>query len=312
MNSPTSWTPNKWVAGLLGVLAFPFGLFYVARPLWAIGYFCLLVTGLLMARVYAGRENEELSAGLVVLVAYAASIAHVIWFAARYRRAVRPAYSRWYGLLAIAATYVVFVFTVRAFVAEPFRMPAGSMLPTFRIGTNLIVIKWGYGNYGSYGVKLMSRPITAELKRGDIVVFEFPVDRDRHFVKRLIGLPGDRVIYKDKKLTINGKAVQTRDAGTVTDVSVSGLIQYLQYAETLDAGEHKVLVNPDRPPYLGDANRAGLEHQRKCTFESSGLSCEVPAAHYFVLGDNRDNSDDSRYWGFVPADAIVGKVRWVY
>jgi len=183
---------------------------------------------------------------------------------------------------------VVFVVLVlRSFVAEPFKIPSGSMLPTLTIGDYILVNKF------SYGVRLPvlhTRVIEFdEPKRGDIFVFRYPKDPSLNYIKRVIGLPGDKIKYFDKVLYINGKsqAQAYQKSYRIDDV---GIAQQLK--EQLDGVEHEMLHMQHNPP----RNREWV----------------VPKGHYFAMGDNRDNSNDSRYWGFVPEENLVGKAFFIF
>ncbi len=184
------------------------------------------------------------------------------------------------------------VVVLRSFVAEPFRIPSGSMIPTLEIGDFILVKKY------SYGIRL---PVlhtkifeTGEPKRGDVVVFRYPPQPDVNFIKRLIGLPGDQIEWTpDKKLIINGKHVAYKKDGLYKtkdrldrDTKVSKLTETLPNNIT-----HDLIVFPSR-------TRPG--------------KWVVPKGHYFMMGDNRDNSSDSRFWGFVPEENLVGKASFVW
>lgn len=193
---------------------------------------------------------------------------------------------------------------VRAFIGEPFTAPSRSMVPGFEQGDYLLVRKWGYGNYGTFGVTLVRRPISLPLERGDVVVFEYPLQRPIFFLKRIIGLPGDKISYRRNKLSINDAEVPAR---RVDDYAYSsdGAVM-LQYVESISGREHCVIHDPDEP--LVSSMRPDFVQPASCIPYPDGLECVVPDGHYFVLGDNRDNSSDSRFWGMVPADHMVGKV----
>ncbi len=184
------------------------------------------------------------------------------------------------------------VLVLRSFLVEPFRIPSGSMMPTLLIGDFILVNKF------TYGIRL---PITdkkvIELgspERGDVVVFRFPEDPSTPFIKRVVGLPGDKISYYEKVLYVNGEKVGQELIGTFS-VSGSGLAHTgaSLRIEALGDRSHKILIQPGAPSLEG--------------------SKVVPQGHYFVLGDNRDNSRDSRFWGTVPDDHLIGKafVIWM-
>ena len=193
---------------------------------------------------------------------------------------------------------IFIVLLLRAFLVEPFRIPSGSMMPTLLIGDFILVNKF------TYGVRL---PVlhtkvidNGQPKRGDIVVFRFPNDPTVDYIKRVVGLPGDRVQYIEKKVIINGTTVKQNfltvylGVGKGKDNTGAALI-----SEDLDSVSHDILI------------REGLPSQKARFIRPEGVI--VPEGHYFVMGDNRDNSNDSRFWGFVPEGNLVGKAffRWM-
>jgi len=201
---------------------------------------------------------------------------------------------------------ILFVFVLRSFVVEPFRIPSGSMLPTLQSGDLILVNKF------SFGIRLpvVDRKVieTGQPQRGDVIVFRYPVDPDVDYIKRVVGLPGDEVAYLDKKLYINGKMVpHTRDGDYFEPDRVSYIARY---DEQLGDVSHKILLEEDRIQDFGPIWRFPFIDQ--CQYLRNGVRCKVPEGHYFAMGDNRDNSADSRYWGFVPDGNIVGKAFFVW
>ena len=185
------------------------------------------------------------------------------------------------------------VLLLRSFLVEPFRIPSGSMMPTLLVGDFILVNKY------EYGIRL---PVTNakivevnEPQRGDIVVFRYPVNPSVPFIKRIVGVPGDHVAYRDRVLYVNGVAAGQEPAGTFIGVG-GGAVETGDdlRVETLGALEHNILVNPRKPSV-----REG--------------DLVIPAGQYFVMGDNRDNSMDSRFWGTVPEANLIGKafVIWM-
>ncbi len=289
--------PSKRVAAVLGFLVPPAGMLYVARPWWA-GFYLALMLLAAAASLFVPREREWVIDAVCLLVAIVC--AAQAWRFCRDSRVLRRGwYARWPGLLAIVAAFAALVVAARAFVFEPFRFPSGSMLPSIAPGARLIVKKWGYGNYGTYGMHFARTAISAGLKRGDVVVFEYPEDRTLSYAKRIVGLPGDRVAYFSKRLWVNDQEVPRKPiAGAPT-----------QYLERLGEREYPILIETDAPVLVPPARE--FPFKDRCTYTAEGMSCSVPERHYFVLGDNRDNSADSRVWGFVPARNIVGTVQYI-
>jgi signal peptidase I len=294
--------PNKWLATLLGVLVTPIAFLYVGRARWAAVYL-LAQLALAMCMLFSVASPAVL--GAVNLAYLGIGAAHAHWLARRSTGELpRPWYSRWHGLLAAFLAFVAVILSFRAFAYEPFRQPSSSMLPTIPRGAALVVQKWGYGNYGTFGRTLVRRPISEPMARGDIVVFEFPGNRSIQYVKRVVGLPGDKISYRRKTLFLNDVPVPQHQAGETIDEET--LVPRSVMSESLAGREYSVIVDQTRPEPQRPA--LGFPLREQCTLGPDELSCRVPAGHFFMLGDNRDNSNDSRYWGFVPADHIVGKL----
>lgn len=201
---------------------------------------------------------------------------------------------------------ILAVFVVRSFVVEPFKIPSGSMVPTLLVGDFILVNKFDYG---------LRMPVTntrltqgRPLERGDVVVFRYPKDESVDYIKRVIGLPGDTVAYQDKQLTINGKPVAETALPDYFDEERQNYAK--QFEESLDGRKNAILNNPAVPPFVMGAY--DYPYRDNCTYNSRGVICKVPPGHYFMMGDNRDNSADSRYWGFVPDQNIVGRAFFIW
>lgn len=204
---------------------------------------------------------------------------------------------------------ILAVFVLRSFVVEPFKIPSGSMIPTLLIGDFILVNKYDYGiRLPVINKKVMN---VGEPQRGDVMVFRYPKDESLDYIKRVIGVPGDVVRYENKKLTINGKPAEYQPLPDYLDEE--RLTYSKHFTETLPGGpSHGILNDTDRPAFVAGADPDFPFHEN-CTYNQQGLTCKVPEGHYFVMGDNRDNSLDSRYWGFVPDQNVVGKafVIWM-
>lgn len=201
---------------------------------------------------------------------------------------------------------ILIVFLLRSFVIEPFKIPSGSMIPTLLVGDFIIVNKYTYG----IRLPIINKKIVSmnQPKRGDVMVFRYPEDPSLDYIKRVVGLPGDKIAYQNKRLFINGKEVEVRK--TQDYLHKDRLYFTSQYVEKLGNVEHNILVEKEAPPYVTQVVQ--FPSRDKCIYNSAGVSCEVPPAHYFVMGDNRDASSDSRVWGFVPDENIVGRAFLIW
>ncbi|MCF8148376.1 MAG: signal peptidase I [Sulfuritalea sp.] len=201
---------------------------------------------------------------------------------------------------------IISVFFLRSFLVEPFKIPSGSMIPTLLVGDLILVNKFHYG----LRVPVLNTKITEGEKpqRGDVMVFRYPPKPSLDYIKRVVGLPGDTVAYLNKRLTINGKPIETQSVPEFFDED--SMRYFKQYQETLGAQPHRLLNDDDRPAFIPGAEKfPGFE---ACRYTIEGVTCTVPEGQYFMMGDNRDNSMDSRYWGFVPEKNIVGKAFFVW
>ena len=201
---------------------------------------------------------------------------------------------------------IISVFFLRSFLVEPFKIPSGSMIPTLLVGDLILVNKFHYG----LRIPVINTKITNGEKpqRGDVMVFRYPPKPSLDYIKRVVGLPGDTVAYLNKRLTINGKTIETQSVPEFFDED--SMRYFKQYQEALGAQPHRLLNDDDRPAFIPGVEKfPGFE---ACNYTIEGVTCKVPEGHYFMMGDNRDNSMDSRYWGFVPEKNIVGKAFFVW
>jgi signal peptidase I len=242
-----------------------------------------------------------------------------------YDAAVRDALARpaWLEYTAGLFGVIALVFVLRSFIVEPFRIPSGSMLPNLYVGDFILVNKYTYGlrlPIGNQTIVPMNSP-----KKGDVVVFQFPPDKSQSYIKRVVGAPGDVVRYENKVLTVNGQTYQQMPkSGDIpeaeyptyanTNKPVLGVIMTKSLEE--GAVPHDILTIEKQPAI----NPNGLteypfsKSTSACTYfpNNTGMECTVPAGQYLMMGDNRDNSTDGRYWGFVPEANIIGKAYFVW
>lgn len=205
---------------------------------------------------------------------------------------------------------ILAVFMLRSFLFEPFKIPSGSMIPTLMVGDFILVNKFTYG----IRIPVIDRKIISinEPRRGEVMVFRYPGDTSIDYIKRVVGVPGDTILYRDKHLFVNGEPVSLEPDGKFS--YVEGGLNYMQLdreKENLGGHTHDILINPDIPNARLEGVR-DFPHRENCTYSEHEFTCVVPKGNYFMLGDNRDGSSDGRYWGFVPERNIVGRAFLVW
>ena len=222
---------------------------------------------------------------------------------AKERLIMQPWWLDWTaGLFPVIAV----VFVLRSFLFEPFKIPSGSMIPTLLVGDLILVNKFHYGiRLPVANIKITQGTPVA---RGDVMVFRYPPRPSVDYIKRVVGVPGDEVAYLNKKLSINGKPVPTEALPEFFDESV--MRYFKQSQEKLGDKTHNLIVDDERPAFIPGAE--DFAFRDRCNYTVEGVVCKVPEGHYFMMGDNRDNSLDSRYWGFVPDANIVGRAFFVW
>ena len=186
---------------------------------------------------------------------------------------------------------ILIVFLLRSFLVEPFRIPSGSMMPGLLAGDFILVNKYNYG----LRLPVINKKVVSlgEPKHGDVMVFRYPGDPSVNYIKRVIGLPGDRIMYRDKQIYINGTLMpQTADGDYTYTESGDHVIFARRVHEQIDGVKHDIL--------LGEGQGGGV------------LEFTVPEGQYFVMGDNRDRSNDSRYWGTVPEANVIGRAFLIW
>ncbi len=205
---------------------------------------------------------------------------------------------------------ILIVFLLRSFLVEPFKIPSGSMLPTLLVGDFILVNKFTYGiriPVINYKVLDINQP-----QRGEVMVFRYPENPSLDYIKRVVGTPGDKVSYQNKRLAINGEEIKLEPNGQYNYIETGlNFVSAQQFQESLAAHRHSILLQPEIPNVRqGDVRR--FPFHENCVYNEAGFNCVVPPGHFFMMGDNRDSSSDSRYWGFVPDRNIVGKAFLIW
>jgi signal peptidase I len=290
------WFLNRWIGNfslVLFLMSAVTGLYWVAERL----YF------LPRRRAAAAQLVQSTQARVAKLGASGIQADNIDIESARLEVLRQPWWLDWTaGLFPV----ILLVFVLRSFLFEPFRIPSGSMVPTLLVGDLILVNKYHYG----VRLPVLNKKIISnhDVARGDVMVFRFPEDPRQDYIKRIVAIPGDEVAWRNQKLFINGQEVPTQDQGPFYDAD--SMVERALFTEKLGELEHKMLVNRGLGSYF--AGEPTFPHGDQCQYSAEGIQCKVPAGHYFALGDNRDNSRDSRYWGFVPDENIVGKAVFIW
>ena len=202
---------------------------------------------------------------------------------------------------------IALVFFLRSFLFEPFKIPSSSMVPTLLVGDLILVNKFDYG----IRLPVLNQKIidVGNPQRGDVMVFKYPKDMSQDYIKRVIGVPGDKITYENKRLTVNGVPVEYEPMDDYLDDESP--VYHKQFREKLPNTTHRIL-NTEAARTLNLGAVEEFPHRENCTYTYDKFSCIVPEGNYFMMGDNRDNSSDSRYWGFVPDKNIVGKAVFIW
>lgn len=234
----------------------------------------------------------DFSAGLLLATLITGIITGIYWLSQRNKVAVDGVKEP--ILVEHAKSFfpvLLFVLVLRSFVFEPFRIPSSSMMPTLLIGDFILVNKFAYGiRLPVVNTKVIE---IGEPKRGDVMVFRYPKNPSLDYIKRVIALPGDKIGYFNKHVYINGQRITQIPLGLYEGVGQGeSMTGALWQHESSALQEHDILIMQGRPSIEGET--------------------VVPKGHYFMMGDNRDNSNDSRYWGTVPKENIVGKAVLIW
>lgn len=306
------WKPKLWLSIVFAIFTQSFAFLYLNKARWFLFYFGLsLVLGLVDIKLQSVTHNgswyEYIYFSWLMLIVCPV---HAYLVCRHYDiKQKRSWYASWWGTLACFFLLVSLTFIIRTFIIEPFSIPATSMSPTLKPGDQVVISKWGFGNYRYLGIQVSQSAPATSPQRGDIVVFQYPQDPQIDFIKRVIGLPGDRVIYRNKTLYIQPAcAKQSIDCTALNEIrrhrsNNPEEIPFELYQERLMDVDYTIKINRSR--------QDATVHY----FSQPGTKQDewvVPDKHFFVMGDNRDNSLDSRYWGFVEESSILGKVVLVW
>lgn len=270
----------------------------------------LLAAALLGAvMTYQSMISIELFMLLLLLVSAIAALADRLFL--RAKRAAGEKEPLWVEYCKSFLPVIFAVFILRSFLVEPFKIPSGSMIPTLHVGDFILVNKFTYGirlPVANMKIIEMNAP-----KRGDVMVFRYPDNPMQNFIKRVVGVPGDVIEYRNKQLSVNGVAQPLQHEGEYNYFSESqkAMLYTQQYLEKLDGRSHPVLFRQERPSMMLEAVENFPFHEN-CSYTETSMRCTVPSGNYFMMGDNRDDSHDSRYWGFVPDNLIVGKAFGIW
>ena len=279
-----SWTPNKWIAGFLGFLNPSIGMLYLGRKWLAFLYIIMLLTTVITFYTFF-ISNVESYKGIISFSISLVGLLHCYYLASK-TNIIRPWFSQWYGIILMVILFITPILVTRVFFYQPFSMPSSSMEPTLGKNTIFIVKNRGCGNYLFFGFSLLTTPKSEECRigRGDIVVFQYPEDTSILYLKRVVGIGGDIVSYENKVLKVNSE--------TIRNSFIEKRDKKLFLEEKIENNTYQII------------------HQ-DYNYSNDGV-WKVPKGHYFVLGDNRDNSADSRIWGFVPEANITGTLYYIF
>jgi signal peptidase I len=273
----TQWKPKAWIAILLGVVLQSFTFLYLNRAKWFWVYFILICAVSII--------DWKLETYLTMAFSVICPI-HAYRLVKGYEMHRKRAwFSKWWGISGIIALIFITIFSVRSFLYEPFQVPSASMAPSLNRGDYIVVKKLGFGTYGTYGFKVINTHLSKPdlMKRGEVYAFYAP--NQVPYVKRLMAIPGDTLVIRDNRVFINGVALERKELNESEGSMV--------YQESYDDKSYLI---------------QNVKSDRSSDFEE----IVVPKGSYFFMGDNRDNSSDSRYWGFVSGDDIIGQVVYVF
>ena len=274
------WKPKIWLTLIYGIIFQPFVFLYVNRV--GLFWWYLLVSVITTAIDYFSQTNIAISYIFIIICPI-----HAFVIARNYDVTIeRRWYCRWWVIPTIFIIIFGSIFLFRSFLFEPFSIPASSMSPNINKGDIIIVKKWGYGDYGTFDITMFDTELSdsINLEPGRLYAF-YPPHIKSPYVKRLVGLPNDIIHIKNKRIYVNGQMLNLELTSEGDEIET--------YIETVDKRSYKVQLSK---------KRVAIDKE----------NMKVPDHHYFFLGDNRDNSNDSRYWGPVPSSNFIGEVIYVF
>ena len=297
-----TWRPNGWLAFVFAFVFQQFVFLYVNRikAFWCYTGFLLLLMALEM-NVFSPEWLPDWLIGLSRITFFLVCIVHSLLIVRAYNDEQPRTWFAHGGrtTLAILLTFLP-ILAVRTFFYEPFSIPASSMKPTLNVGHHIVIEKLGYGNYRLFGVPIMSSTPTKSLERGDVIVFQYPADLSIDYVKRVIGLPGDKVVYQDNVLRVFSDCIDSQPCKSVVNSTTHSTELITLYIKE-SIGDKSYLVQRK----MGAPSMVSHFVRQDDLMPGEWI---VPDNQFFVMGDNRDDSLDSRYWGFVPQQNIIGKL----
>ena len=304
------WKPSKLLAGILALFLNAFAFLYVNKARW---FWVYVIVTLIVAKASMGHYENPLLQSLIhdgyLSIALALiCIGHSVYLAHYYDAdEQRKWFARWYAVLLIVIGVFGLIGVVRLYVVAPFQIPSSAMLPTLTPGSHVLVSKSGFGNKTLFTSEIYQTESSVKLSRADIIVFRYPLDRDILYIKRVIGLPGETIRYENKQVFVKPRCLpETESCAEYKALELTALPEHtlsspplLIFQEDVGSQQHYIAINMQREiPAHFYFNQPG----------TPTTEWKVPANHYFVMGDSRDNSRDSRFWGFVPEHDIVGRV----
>lgn len=246
-----------------------------------------------------------LSVGIIIAIPITGTLLLIDRIYFRKMRSKEDKIPFWVDWSAFLFPVVLFVGVLRSFIIQPFVIPTGSMQPTLYAGDMIIANNWSFGfRYPLLNTRIFSQPGDG-VNRGDIAIFKYPMDPKINYIKRVIGLPGDTIDYKNKQLTINGVPLKYENIGNAKEPPSDLFLKEFMIDKNGQERSHLI----QNAPFITHADR-GVNNGNFTNFLRFPIT--VPKDSYLMMGDNRDNSLDGRFWGFVKDDQLLGKANFIW